>query len=382
MAPERDKADAKCNKCERSIRKTDEALQCEGICKYWFHAKCVGFTSKEYNMILQLGSRVIWCCNECKTGTYIPEEHKFLQVVKETYAEMEKSLTDKLDKIENNLVTNLKRSYADITSCNIEKDIKRNQDYDIKKKEKIVTYIIKPKRIQKSEDTLTEVQEIVNPAETHTIIHNIKNINKGGIVIKTTENDQSEIFYKNLVEKTSAKYTVNISKQKDPRIKIIGVNRKYESHELMHDLKLQNQNIDETDEMKIVYQTETKTKKWIIFVEVKPKTYHKMIEKKYINIGWQTCKIFEDIYVKICTNCNRYGHKHIECKEHTVCKTCGENHSQKDCKSNCKSCNNCKFYNEKYNNNYNTTHIVNSEECSVFKNQQKLIRERINYCVI
>lgn len=38
------------------------------------------------------------------------------------------------------------------------------------------------------------------------------------MVIKTTENDQSEIFYKNVVEKTSTKHTVN---NKNSRIAII-----------------------------------------------------------------------------------------------------------------------------------------------------------------
>lgn len=149
----------------------------------------------------------------------------------------------------------------------------------------------------------------------------------------------------------------------------------------MQDLKRQNQHIDETDEIKIVHQIETKTQKWIIFAEVKPKTFHKLMDKIYLNIGWKTCKVYEDIYIRICTKCNGYGHKYTECRGQVTCRVCGGNHYQKDCDKNHKCCSNCKFSNEKYNTNYDITHVANSEECSVYANQQRRARERVNYCI-
>lgn len=55
------------------------------------------------------------------------------------------------------------------------------------------------------------------------------NINNGGIVVKTTELDETKSFYNTLIGKAESKYTIDTIKPRNPRIKIVGVNKKYDT---------------------------------------------------------------------------------------------------------------------------------------------------------
>lgn len=91
----------------------------------------------------------------------------------------------------------------------------------------------------------------------------------------------------------------------------------------------------------------------------------------------ESMKIY--IYIKICTRCNRYGHKRIECESQIRCGKCGENHHYGDCSSEHKLCSNCKYSNQKYKTNYNIEHEENSDDCTIHRNKINWVREVINY---
>lgn len=105
----------------------------------------------------------------------------------------------------------------------------------------------------------------------------------------------------------------------------------------------------------------------------RPANLPKMIEYGFINIGWKSCRVFEDIYVKYCLKCNRYGYKKQECTEETTCKKCVGNHYHWDCTSDISSCINCKYSNEKYRTTYDTKHEAVSERCDIHINKIKKV---------
>lgn len=104
-------------------------------------------------------------------------------------------------------------------------------------------------------------------------------------MVKTVDGDKSDLFYNDLLQKTKEKDNVETAQPRKPKIKIMGVGKKYDTGNLIADLKQQNHYLDETDELEIVHQIETRRKDWIIIVETAPKTFHKMIGKTYVNIG-------------------------------------------------------------------------------------------------
>lgn len=200
MAPERDKRGPACSSCKRDIREKDEQLQCESVCGLLFHAKCAGINSKEYNMIVQLGSKVIWSCSGCRLGTYVPAATQFLNSMKETCNLTAKTLTERIDTLENTLKQSTGRLYADVAAMDAPGTNrgKHNPNYAELRDKKIKAFIIKPIKHQTNEETRREIQDVINPAETKTIIDSIKNINGGGIIIKTIENKKNRIISQKL----------------------------------------------------------------------------------------------------------------------------------------------------------------------------------------
>lgn len=205
-------------------------------------------------MLVQLGSRVIWCCKTCRLGT--SNYAKLLLDVEETCKRVTQTVNAKIDRLDNSLV----RSYADVAASEVHsfgrvstsngaRNTSQHKNYHENKPLK--TYIVKPKKLQSNQETRDELQKLVNPAD----IFNARN--------------------------------------------------QYKNEDLNTEIKQQNSGMNETDYMNIIYQKEIKPSQWMIVVEVTPQTYHKMIiGRDYINLGWRSCRISEDIYVKICTNSN------------------------------------------------------------------------------
>lgn len=423
MAPERDKVDKTCAECRREIRRTEDALLCESGCKQWYHTKCVGIGSKEYGMIVHLGSMIIWLCVKCKSeGVFITKNPQFLQDIEENCNRLVQTVTKRITDVEEKMKENCEQmiktvtenssivdkvitencnsvkqtltqkiddmgnkvnkvySYADAATSIKTKTTQNTRKFLTRKSNNTKTYIIKPKKTQTNADTQNEVQKLVNPAATGTIIETIKGIKNGGIVIKTDERAaESSNFYEILVKKLQAKYDINTIKKRNPKIKIVGVKKQYNNEDLIFDLVKQNYFIDEKDVIDIIHQFETKNNQWILIAEVAPHTFHKMINNDYVNIGWHTCRIYEDIYIKTCTRCNKYGHKKADCDQHVTCKKCGENHHFRECTNSNKQCCNCKYSNQTYKTKYNIEHEANTEDCTIHLNKISRAREGINY---
>ena len=53
-------ADWLCGRCARPVSYCDEALQCEGRCRAWLHASCLGLSSAAYARLA--GEEASWRC--------------------------------------------------------------------------------------------------------------------------------------------------------------------------------------------------------------------------------------------------------------------------------------------------------------------------------
>lgn len=183
-------------------------------------------------MIVQLGFRIIWCCVQCRLGTYVTEARKFLNELKETCASVVEKVSDKISNMEAKLVktvtdkvgslveTNLnpRRSYADIAAMNKIETNRNALEPRETQNRKIKTYILKLKKSQSNEETRKEIESAVDPGKTTTIINFVKNINHGGIALKTEDNEKSDQFYEDLLQKTKEKYNVVDVQLQKPKI--------------------------------------------------------------------------------------------------------------------------------------------------------------------
>lgn len=201
-------------------------------------------------------------------------------------------------------------------------------------------------------------------------INKITKLKNGAVLIDLNEKDAPERLKTLLSENYETKLT-NLNK---PRVIITGLSQKYDNNrELMDELiSLNNVSINEEDKIDIKYTRQTNySKKWVLYVEISTKTFHKLANK-YVNIGWGTHFVKEDLNIGMCYNCIGYEHKSTMCDRTKVYSRCARPHDVKECKSDIMQCTNCRYAREKYNTTYNVNHTGCSTECPI---HQKKITE-------
>lgn len=57
-------AEYPCGVCKLEVMENDSALQCKGVCQYWFHCDCIGISDEEYSLLLSTSSSK-WECSKC-----------------------------------------------------------------------------------------------------------------------------------------------------------------------------------------------------------------------------------------------------------------------------------------------------------------------------
>lgn len=127
-------------------------------------------------------------------------------------------------------------------------------------------------------------------------------------------------------------YKIEITKMKEPRLIIVGLDKEYTNEEINSQLISLNYYLNEEDKVYIKYARKSKKSvKWTMYVETNGKTFEKLVNRE-VNIGWKSCKVYEDLNIMMCYKCCGYGHKTTNCTREQKCYLCAGNHCGRDCK--------------------------------------------------
>ena len=98
-------------------------------------------------------------------------------------------------------------------------------------------------------------------------------------------------------------------------------------------------------------------------------------------IGWQKCRVYEDLNLGRCFNCNDDGHSAKKCNNETSCAHCADKHSTTFCPNkNLKKCINCIKANEKYHTSKNIDHHAYDENiCSRYSFFANISKSKTDY---
>lgn len=238
--------------------------------------------------------------------------------------------------------------------------------------------IIPKNKDQTSSATKNEIKNKISP--TKIVIKKLRKSAKGGITIECENKLSQENLQVSAIEKLGENYDVNIPTLFNPRFKIVDVSIKHSEAEIKSLIFKQNDHVNSNSNIKLITVIEKpkiKPTHYTYIFETDPKTYSAIINNGKLSIGWDRCRVFENIYISRCFKCLGFNHKAVDCTKSKVCLKCAENHDVKECTSTKTECVNCKWAVENLKLKLKTDHQANSLECSVLQRRVDQSRQRI-----
>lgn len=287
---------------------------------------------------------------------------------KQIIDEVEKKLANNIEKLNVNLnqnascsnaVNNKKMSYAQIAKQNANK------------------VVIKPKNNvnKNNRETKNALKAVIEPTEG--LISDVKEINKGGIVVECANDKALETVQKKISEEMGASYEIEKVKEqlKKRVIKLTGLTTKLSEERVIECLKKQNE-IENCKALRVIKIVDDKYKReesYNVLVETDSDTFDSLIAKKRVKIEYDSCRVFEHFNILRCFKCLGFNHRANECINKIACSKCGDMHEAKDCKSELIRCVNCYDLVKKKLIDVDVSHYAFSVNCPAY---QKLCQKK------
>lgn len=242
--------------------------------------------------------------------------------------------------------------------------------------------VVKPKKQdQSSLVTKKHLRENIDPIDLP--IADIRNTANGGLIIECVDSDASDKLFKNVSDKLSEDYNVNISKKRLPKIKVIGLSEELAFTEIERNLVTQNPDVfTNKSNIKVLHCFKLKKGSSLfgIRVEVDGESFVKLMNNSpKLRIGWDVCSVYECFDLVRCFKCCGFHHMADKCTAEVICFKCSGNHKRAVCTSTIECCTNCKSAASTLNMEIDTSHSAFSNDCSVYKRKIDMERKRINY---
>lgn len=346
-----DKESYKCDRCNKSMCKS-----------------CGDLTSSEVKC-LQLKERVLkfFCKQCCSLETIVLLQN----IIEAKNGEIESK---------NRIIELLENDVTELKEHSMMTAEQKKKYSDVAKGSQVV--VVKPKSdTQKSIVTRKIIQDKLDPADLG--VTEVRNVNKGGVALNCRSVKSVENVCKEIEEKMGRDYSVKKAEKNNPRIRIKNVDVSDADDEELFIEKLVVQNlIRNSENIKIISKYKPKMQKkphsTNVILEINPKTYAEIEGREVLYIGWRTCKTEDYVNVIQCFKCWRFGHMAKECKKlNLICADCGGEHVS--CKSEIKSCVNCKFASEVLKiPGVQFNHAAYNRECSVYRRVYTQLQARID----
>ena len=197
------------------------------------------------------------------------------------------------------------------------------------------------------------------------------------------ENSTGREKQKNLTkEKLGEEYKIRFPTSLYPNILITGISFEYDDTRLLELIKKQNQCMNNTN-VKIIKQYEIRKNNKICYnatAEVEPNGFANILAAEKINIGWERCKVYDEIRVLRCFRCKGFNHKAANCKIDKVCVKCHGQHRNSECNERqLNKCINCIRANGELNLGLNEDYHTMSKSCPSYLSRFEVKKNRIGY---
>lgn len=356
-----DNPNGHCNKCNLTINQNDNSISCAGKCDNRFHNKCVNLTTKDY-VLVQNCNNLKWFCDHCLL------HFELILNFKTEIASIKTQVTTELNEfrsIINNRCTNLSENFSETNK----------KSYANAAAGEVV--IIKPKIKQECKKTKEAIQKNLKPAALEVGITQIKDIKEGGVVIKCKTKDEQEKIKKAAEKKLTKNYQITAPDLKNPCIKVVDIDEKYENEDLLNYIIKQNTYLNH-DEMKMDVKIIKQMKKnYMAIIECDPLTCQMILKEQHLYINWSRCRVFEYVSVFRCFKCGGFNHHAENCSIGDKCLNCSKSdHKQEECVNDV-ICANCVEVNQKFKLDLNINHFIFDKSCPVYLKKVEKEKQKV-----
>lgn len=211
--------------------------------------------------------------------------------------------------------------------------------------------VIKPKQKQQSKITKEAIKKSRSPARLEVGITDIKSIKEGGIINNyyCYKRDDIEKVRNATEKKLKKKYDIRIPEQRNPKIKIVGIEEDFDEASVENMIRKQNAHVIKENhiiDVKIIKKMKTR---YMSIAECDPSCYALIMENENLSIGWSICRKYEYVPVFRCYKCGNFDHEADECTAENLCLRCTEvSHETENCCVAQFKCFNCMSMNERF----------------------------------
>lgn len=358
---------------------------------------------EDYINQLKLGDKSRKKMDSSASSEVIPEPYESIQRENELLNALVNEMKDKntllveknsnLSKQIEEYKTNSSPSYASVLSSNVPN--KNTQSYTTS-----LPIIITSKNRSVNQNIRESFVNMTNHSEFDAKVISLKELNNGELRIQCHSNDDAAKVLEKVNTDMGEVFTASYEKLDLPKLKIVGIKRKYEPKELEKDLVSLNFNELKEKVCKVTYIQEISSInnnaspkergrlhedkiKYTAYLEVDPAIYNKVMRTGKIFVKYQRCNVYEELNLKRCFKCCGYGHNSKKCNNKIRCGYCGDEHETKSCDQKDRlKCVNCVESNEKYKTKRNWKHAaLDSDKCDTFKSRRTFLKSKINYSI-
>lgn len=251
---------------------------------------------------------------------------------------------------------------------------------------KVPAVIITPRcETQTTEQTKSEIHTAFIKNNWRIGVRGSKTGDNGILKVKCQTKKDAKCFMEKISAEFEDKYEVKMEKLQKPRLKIVGIQNKYECEELKSLILNLNfegmSNIEGEIDVKYIKYLEQKNL-YTAYIEVSPNLYYQIMgTRKRLYIGLQSCRVYNDLNIRRCWKCAMYGHYGGSCENVEYCQICAGKHNTRNCKEKenlC--CINCMDVNDQYGHRRDIHHMASNEKvCETFKDRRRYIISKTDY---
>lgn len=238
--------------------------------------------------------------------------------------------------------------------------------------------VIRPKNVKQTNDTTKkDLRENMSP--TASKVCGVRNVANGGVIVECESEAGSDVFMKDATVKLGENYIVSIPTKRSPKIRIIGMSEQFSSSTLIEKMVAQNKEYFCNDYSAEVVSTFKIKNRFGAKIIVDPSSFAKIMTNAKLRLGWDICRVYEDLDLTRCYNCSGYHHLAKNCTSKKQCPKCAGEHTMLECISTVESCCNCLEAASSLNLAIDAKHSALSPDCPVYERKINAQRRRTNY---